>query len=589
MAWISDVDFKNISAQADIVDVISHYVHVEKKGKDYVAVCPFHNDTNPSMHISPSKQIYKCFSCGAGGNAFKFVKDIESITYPEAVAKVASFIHYPLNLNISAPKKAANPKNKLYDLLKTFSEYTNYELYSQEGKEALDYLHSRKMKEDLIEKFEIGYAPDSKNILQFFKAKKADENALNRAGLIHLNSDVPRAVFHNRILIPIHDSFGNPVGYTARILPKRDGPKYINSSQSELYDKSRLIFNYHRAKEYCPKANRVVLVEGAMDVLGLEKADIHEGIANLGVACSPAQLELIKRLRVPVYVFYDADRAGQDAVYNFCRQAVGAQIPVRIVVNHSGKDPDEIFIQHGKEELQRTLNNTIPFPEFLFDYLHLKYNLDNYDDKKKYAQEILKYVDLLADSFERGSYYERVRQKTGFDFSRMQTQKPKTKYKKSKDRSSQYLPEPKEGRTSAESTLFSLILKSKQACEVFKNQIGFFKDTKLNKLALYIYDMYRSQDQLDLDALFAQINSEDLREIFLIHKENLEVLPDEWEDLLMDSINKIKDCSLKDRIAQINQEIAALNDPLEKIKLAQEKQSLISQRHQIQINGRKVH
>lgn len=571
------------------MDVISHYLHVEKKGKDYVAVCPFHNDTNPSMHISPSKQIYKCFSCGAGGNAFKFVKEIESITYPEAVAKVASFIHYPLNINIPAGKKAASPKQKFYDLLKMFSEYANYELYSQEGKEALEYLNNRKMKEDLIEKFEIGYAPNSQNILQFFKAKKADEKSLAKAGLIRIHSDFPRAVFHNRILIPIHDAFGNPVGYTARILPGAEGPKYINSSQNELYDKSNLIFNYHRAKEQAPKANRVILVEGAMDVLGLEKAGIHEGIANLGVACTPAQLDLIKRLRVPVYVFYDADRAGQDAVYNFCRQAVSAQIPVRIVVNHSGKDPDEIFIQHGKEELQRTLNNTIPFPEFLFDYLLLKYNLDNYDDKKHYAQEILKYADLLTDSFERSSYYERVRQKTGFDFSQTQTQKPKRKYSKSKDRQSLYLPQPKEGRTSAESALFSLILKSKQACEVFKNQIGFFKDIRLNKLALYIFDMYRSQDQLDLDALFAQINSEELREVFLQQKENAEFLPDEWEDLLMDSINKIKDCSLKDRIDQINQEIAALNDPLEKIKLAQEKQSLISQRHQIQINGRKVH
>ena len=268
---------KAIRQQADIVDIISQYISLDKKGKDYKGVCPFHDDHDPSMSVSVDKQIFKCFVCGTGGNAFTFVQKMESCSFPEAVYKVATMIGYPLSIQNQTFHERVDENQVLYDALHTYIDFTQYELNSESGANCLRYLKNRHISNEMIQKFQLGYAPDASYSMRFLNAKQIPIPVLKNTGLIfdELN---PNIVFHDRFMIPIHDENGKPVGFSARRLSEdKDIPKYINTSQTPLYEKGNLIFNYHRAKETCRKEQRCILVEGAMDVLAYEKAGIHAG------------------------------------------------------------------------------------------------------------------------------------------------------------------------------------------------------------------------------------------------------------------------------------------------------------------------
>lgn len=576
MAWISQEDMLAIRQKADIVDILSNYITLTKKGKNYVAVCPFHDDHDPSLSISTDKQIFKCFVCGTGGDVFTFVQKIENITFSQAVVKVAQLINYPLDVSFTSFDKKENINQPKFDILQDYIQFMNYELYSTQGGLALDYLHSRKFSDEMIRTFELGYAPDASRSMHYFEAKHIDISTLNALGLLSSNQS---AFFCNRVMIPIHDAMGNPVGFSARRLTNnKDEPKYINTTQTELYEKGKLIFNYHRAKDHARKAHRIILVEGAMDVFGFEKAGIHEAIACLGTACTQDQIQLIQKLQVPVIIYYDNDRAGKDATYKFGKMAMQAHIPFTIVKNDLAKDPDDIFIEYGKDELIASVDKTISFVEFLFEYLAVKYNLDNYEDKKNYAQELSQVIEQTCQEFEKVSYLALLKQKTGFDFSKVQTVKKENKKKYS---APIYLPIPEEGRKQAEYIALWYMLHSMRSSQRFKEEIGFFKDEVCNQLSLYIYDQYRKYDELQSDELFASIIEEEVRNLLatlLMNPFHYDPLNEEFFE---DSLMKIKECTLQDQIDLLNQKIEQLSDPLQKVKTATLKQELILQRNRI--------
>ena len=576
MAWIREEDMLAIRQKADIVDILSNYITLTKKGKNYVAVCPFHDDHDPSLSISTDKQIFKCFVCGTGGDVFTFVQKIENITFTQAVVKVAQLVNYPLDIPFSATEKRIQKFQAEYDLLEDYIQFMNYELYSEEGSQALNYLHSRKFSDELIGNFSLGYAPFSQKSLHYFSAKHYSQEQLNEVGLL---SSSQSAFFSNRVVIPIHDAQGNPVGFSARRLSDNsDEPKYINTTQTKIYEKGKLIFNYHRAKEHARKAHRVILVEGAMDVFGFEKAGVHEAIACLGTACTEDQIRLIQQLQVPVVVYYDNDKAGKEATYKFGKLAVKNHILFTIVKNDLAKDPDDIFIEFGKGELEKSVNKTISFVEFLIDYLPFKYNLSNYEDKKNYAEELSKYIELTCQSFEKNTYYSILKQKTGFDFSNIQPGKAE---KKKKNSAPVYLPIPESGRKRAEYIALWFMIHSRRATQRFKEEIGFFKDEECNQLSLYVYDQYRNHEQLKTEELFASILEEEVRNLLATLIMNPFHYDPLNENFFEDSLLKIKECTLQDQIDLLNQKIEQLSDPLKKIETATLKQQLILQRNRI--------
>lgn len=583
MSWISEDDIKAIRQQADIVDVMSRYITLEKKGKDYKAICPFHDDHDPSLSISTDKQIFKCFVCGTGGNVFTFVQKIENISFLEAVCKVAELIHYPLHMDTSQFQPKVDENQPLYDCAQSYIRFLTYELQSENGESVKRYLSQRKINEDIIKRFEIGYAPESSRSVKYLKAKGFNEQILTDTGLIRTHDLDTYAVFDNRLMIPIHDENGNPVGFTARRLNEdKDVAKYINTSETKIYHKGHLIFNYHRAKEFAKKNKRCILVEGAMDVIAFEKADIHESIACLGTACTKEQITLLKRLNVPLVVCYDGDRAGKAATYKFGKLAVDYGLNFSIVKNTTGKDPDEIFNELGKDELYLSVHKTVSFVEFLFDYLPNQYDLDNYEDKKKFTSEMQSFIERTCTDFEKADYYSRIRDLTGFDLSHQSANIPAPKKESRNNAAVVRNIEPlKNGRTLAEHGVLWMILNSKLAADQFKDQIGFFQDPVCEELSLYCYDMYRNMDHIDFDVLMSYIEKEDVRNLLVSLMENPFHVDGYNEDFFNDSLMKIKECTLQAQIDNLNDQIKNVQDPMLKISLASKKQELIIQRNEI--------
>lgn len=633
---IAQSDLQALRNQADIADVISHYIPVEKKGKDHVAVCPFHDDHDPSLHISGDKQIFKCFVCGAGGDVFSFVEKYEKVSFVQAVQKVADYAHYSLPFEYKEMVPATVLANQdLYKTLDQFSAYCRYELSSQDGQLARNYLEKRKVTKDIIDRFEIGYAPSYPLVKEFLEARFANIRPLEQSGLVRIGTNDLQPVFFERLMIPLHDVHGRIVGYTARVLPgDNQNAKYINTSQTVLYEKGKLIFNYHRAKEICRQSGRLILCEGAMDVIGLAKAGFQEGIACLGTACSQEQLDLMKKCQVPIVVFYDQDAAGQKAIWNFGQKAMQANLRFSIVKPRSdlGKDPDEIYLHHGKEALNQVLSQTISFAEFAFHYLQEELSLDNYEDKKSFALKMEEIIRML-DPYEQPAFFEKLQTLTGFHFEgalpfehkgdQSLLKKSPSSYSSSSSSLPSSLPSLKNNRAFSQSSkLFKknftplkgvrsqevansipkveknedaqkyilwLMLYSEEYVERFLHDVGFFQDINCSKLGMYIQNAYHTSQDIEVVSLCECVEEEDVRDLLA----SLDQIPDcslYAEAIYKDSVLKIQEDLVKVQIQELKQRLDTYlkqKNPLEKsaqercLKLMEKKRTLVAKQREI--------
>lgn len=584
MARLSEQEISQVRARASIVDVISHYIPLSKRGRNYRAICPFHDDHDPSMNISEDKQIFKCFVCGAGGNVFSFVQKYEKISFIEAVYKVAEYSGVTLSApleRVSAP--AVDPHiAALHKVLDEMIQYTRYELDTEAGAQCRAYLGRRGLDEEIIQRFQIGYNPHDDALYRYLHAKGFSDNDMVECGVAGLSGSRMTDRFANRMLVPIHDTYGNPVGFTARRLDDSlDEAKYINTAETTLYHKGSLLFNYHRVKEHARGEQRVFLVEGAMDVLAFEKAGMHNALATLGTACTEEQLHLLKALRCVICVCYDGDTAGQNATYKFAKQAAAAGLPIEIVNNTTGLDPDEIIDTFGKNELQALCARTISHVDFLFDYLQKRYNLENFTQKKEYAMEIAAEIRRVPDEFERRNYYLRLKELSGFDMEIPVDHQESEKPERPQFEKRQYLTYPMSGQKQAEYEILSQMLAGAAAADVFKEELGFFKDDNSNKLAMYIIDHYRDHETLSVSELYDQIAEEPVRDL-LLNVAQWELARGEIDpQVLREALTKVRSCILEDKIQALNDRVKNVSDPLQKAQLAMEKNQLIVQRNEL--------
>lgn len=586
MSRLSEQEINDIRSQADIVDVISHYLTITQKGRNYYAVCPFHDDHDPSMSISKDKQIFKCFVCGAGGNVFSFVQKYEQISFIEAVYKVAEIANIPIDTPLELPQKQVDPQRAaLIKVNKDTIEFTHYQLGTLDAQSVKEYLYQRGINDEIIERFELGYNPPNDALYKFLHAKKHEDEHMISAGVTRMSAHGMKDVFYNRIMIPIHDASGIPVGFSARRLLDSEEAKYINTQETLLYHKGDLIFNYHRAKMEARKEHCAYLVEGAMDVLALEKVDMHNALATLGTACTQEQLKLLNALGVPIVVCYDGDQAGKNATYKFGKLAKGV-LPFTIVDNRLGLDPDEIIDAYGKEELTSILHKTISWVEFLFDYLLQRYDMENYSQKKEYAMELAEEIAALQDDFERQNYYIRLRELTGFDMRVKEEHAQQPKRKKQTYEKRAFLTYPKKGDLAAEYEILSQMLVARSASNYFRDELGFLKDTECNQLAMYMIDYYRTHKTIHVADLLNVIHEEPVKDLLiaiaqweLANKEvNMEVM--------REAVTKMKACLLDEKIERLIEKAKAVSDPLQKAAFADERNQLIRERNELLLAGK---
>ena len=579
MARLSEEKINEIRSRADIADVISRYVPLTRKARGFVCTCPFHDDHNPSMSISTDKQIYKCFVCNAGGNVFTFVQNFEHISFVEAVLKVADYagveveeadrmlVNETLDPNIAS----------IHKVCRSVIEYTNYTLATPQAAEVKAYLLQRGINEECIRKFEIGYNPKGDALYAYMNAKKFTDAQLVESNVVRISPSGMHDVFANRILIPIHDRNGNPVGFTARRVDENDEAKYINTSETPAFKKGSLIFNYHRAKVEAKSTGRILIVEGAMDVIAFEKVGIHDCVATLGTACTREQLMLLKNLHAKCVICYDGDRAGINATYKFGKLAREIGLHFEVVDNQLGLDPDEIIDGYGKDELIHMAEKTISWIDFLFRYLQQKYNLENYSQRKEFAVELGREINTCTERFERKNYLAKLFELTQFDMSEAEVKEKKNVLVTP----SIGLRQPKNGSLRAEYEILSQMLVSLQANNAFKDKLGFLIDENCNKLAIYIIDYYRTHDEIEIADFYNSIKEEAVKSLLIELSEWELALPDYNEDVFLHSCLKIQAACLEDKMKKLSEQSLKISDPLEKAKIGDEIIQLKRQRSEL--------
>ena len=396
MAMISNEEINAIRKNSNIVDIISSYVPVTLKGKDYKCVCPFHDDHSPSMSISTSKQIYKCFSCGAAGNVFTFVQNFENVSFIEAVKIVAEKIGYQINGVFK--QETVLKYQKEYDLMEFVNKYYENNINTKNGLGAKDYLYKRGLSDEDISKFRIGLSPDEPATLKNILEKKGYTiKTIEDLGLVNDVDGKFFDVFRGRIMFPLYDTEGHVIGYSARIYRGEALAKYINTKETYLYKKGNYLYNYHLAKDEAKRSKKLIIVEGQMDAIRLYINGVKNVVALMGTALTKEQVELIKRLRCEVILGLDGDEAGKMATLKNGEILTQNNINAQVIRINLKKDPDEYVLTYGIDGYLKMINNPVDYLDFKLSTLQDGINSENTGELTNFINKVLEDLKTIKD------------------------------------------------------------------------------------------------------------------------------------------------------------------------------------------------
>ena len=374
---------ENLKSIIDIVDVIGNYVQLKKQGSNFTALCPFHSEKTPSFVVSPNKQIYHCFGCGASGDAIKFIMEIEKLSYPEAIEKLASMYNFKLEYT----------KGKSFvhlDILETVNSFYISKLYKNQN--ALNYLKKRGLFDSTVEKFQLGYAPSGTEQFQFFKSANLKKEDLISLGVLSENGEYPRLI--ERITFPIFSQSGKIIAFGGRTISNHPA-KYINFTNTKIFNKSKTFYGLNFAREHILRSKRAIIVEGYMDVIMLHQAGVENAIATLGTALTNEHLPILQKLNPKVTISYDSDTAGINAAMKASRLLYKNYFEGGVVLFDEGEDPADAVVK-GKN-IEEILAGEIPFSDFIIEYTIKNYDLKNPSQKKKTIDELRNYINELPD------------------------------------------------------------------------------------------------------------------------------------------------------------------------------------------------
>lgn len=412
MSYYSQELVEEIRSRSDIVDVISGYVKLQRKGSNYVGVCPFHNDRNPSMSVNQPRQMYHCFSCGAGGDVFKFVMDYENLTFPEALKVLAdrAGVELPRQDYSKEAKRQADLKVQILEMNKLAAKYYYYTLRQPAGKQGWDYLTGRKLSEETIKRFGLGYASKySDDLYKYLKSKGYSDQLLKESGL--MQADEKRGMydkFWNRVMFPIMDAHNRVIGFGGRVMG--DGkPKYLNSPETKIFDKSRNLYGLNFAR--MSRKPNIILCEGYMDVIAMHQAGFNQAVASLGTAFTQQQSIILKRYTNEVLLTYDSDDAGVKAAMRAIPILKDAGLTARVINMEPYKDPDEFIKAEGAESFQKRIDQAESSFFFELRVLERGYNFREPESKTAFFKEVSKKLLEFEAGIERNNYIEAVAEK----------------------------------------------------------------------------------------------------------------------------------------------------------------------------------
>ena len=567
---------KDVNKHADIVKIIGSYLNLTKAGKNYKAVCPFHDDTNPSMVISPEKQYFKCFVCGTGGTSIGFVQKYEKISFADAVKKVAELSGYhPEGLETYTKAKAVDERKA--NILKCLSDlnlYYQFALNSPEGKIGLDYLQERHLDASMRSKYKLGYAyKDGKSTIEFLQKKGHSIKTIEDSGIAKMISSGNYADMNEgRVTFPICDPDGNVIGFSARLLDKEKGdqPKYMNTPETYLFHKTNNLYNFHIAKEAARLKGYIYICEGFMDVYALSRIGIDSAVAIMGTALTKEHIAMLRTLNVEIRLCLDGDLPGQMAMMKASNLLAKAGLQFSVVDNQgSSKDPDEILNEDGPEALQEYVNKLISRIDFALNYYMRSNPLKTIDEKKKLVQEFIPILARINSQLELDNYLRKLANVTGFETESIRNLVSKARIKNESPEEivkvmREFHPERKalQKLITAERELLFQMLSNEDAIVFYEEKIGTFYDDIYRQIATYLVEYNKQYHDLDTSGLMVMIESSDIQDKDKVLEDLEDIIEDDYhpdkcdEELLSNLLDTIR--SEKARISDED----TLNDSL---------------------------
>lgn len=564
----------DIKSKVNIVDVISEYLPVEQKGKNYFAICPFHDDHNPSMSISPEKQIYTCFVCGASGNVFNFVANYEKVSFVSAVKKVAQKAGINLDINVKEDYKPQDTKyDKYYKMFDITNKYYQNNIKSVYGKKAIEYLHNRKIDDDIINEFEIGLSMNDNNVSKLLEKKGYDVNELIDIGLCGKKDNFIYDIFRNRIMFPLYNLDGKPVGFSGRIYNGEKDSKYVNSKESIIFKKGNLLYNYHRALSHAREKHQIIVVEGFMDVIRLYTIGIKNVVATMGTAITKEHANLLMKLSKNIVLCFDGDKAGEKATISALDALEKIGITPKIIRLEDDLDPDDYIIKKGSDAYLTHLNNPMSSVVFKINIDKSKTNFNDYNEISTYLKNVSKELEKIDDKVVYELTVNKLSKETGVScdtINDMVKSMPKNEIKVITKRTSLK----KDKYQKAEEYLVHYMLRNVDAVLIYQNNVSYLNDPMLSKIAMQILEFYEINRYINITdfTVFLEDKTDLIEKSLIIDDLRL---PDEVNvDILMDYVKTIDEGILKREIEKTKKQIKEEMNVAKKISLTEKLRNL---------------
>ena len=546
---------EEVRKKTDIVDLISEYIPLIKKGKNYFGVCPFHDDSNPSMSVSREKQIYKCFSCGASGNIYNFLMDYEHIDFKEALSKLSS----KLGINIDSNNIKVNTKfDKFYEIYDITNKLYQNNLLSEKGSSARNYLKSRNIGIEGIKKFNIGLSFSNNQIVKQLE-KKYNLLDLEDIGLISSNHDI----FQNRIMFPLMNLENKIIAFSGRVYDTNTkDAKYINTKETNIFKKGEILYNYYSSKEEVRVKKYLILVEGFMDVIRLSTIGIKNVVATMGTSITANQMKLLKRLSNNIYLCFDGDDPGKLANINNGEELIKHDINIKVISLDNDEDPDSYVLKNGKEKFENLIENAKSYQEYYMEYQKDTISSSDIKEVTEYINKVLEKLQYNNNEIEKELVLKKLAKDFDISYNTLENRLKDYSLKRNTNLEKK---EPKKEESKivnkyyiASRDLIIGMLYDNKVIDIYKNyniqMINNKFDAILNEI-LYRYDVYGSVEVAEIFDEF--ISNDEIREFFKTLITNEEVYSD---DYYIDCIKSINECVTNQKIKYLQKMIEEEKD-----------------------------
>ena len=577
--FYSDELIEEVRSRSDIVDVIGSYVNLKHKGNSYSACCPFHHEKTPSFHVSREKQMYHCFGCGVGGNVFTFLMEHENMTFPEAVEELAgkAGVALPERSMSKDEQKRADERTKIKEMNKIAAGYFHYLLKTDHGTAALAYLT----------KFGLGYSDKfSDDLYKYLKSKGYKDEEMIKAGLIKVDEKYgPSDRFWNRVMYPIIDPNNRVIGFGGRVMGEGT-PKYINSQDTPVFDKSRNLYGLNLAKK--SKRKGIIFCEGYMDVISMHQAGFDNAVASLGTALTVGQVNLIKRYTDRVYLAYDSDEAGTKAALRALQIMREFDMPARVISLKPYKDPDELIQNDGKEAFEKRIEEAVSGIMFEIDILEHNYNQNDPQERTEFQKEAAKCLSKIMDPLERDNYIKSVSEKYNIDSKTLKETvtaygaagagKVDTSIFRPPERRGSPEEEKEKQQLKTERVLITWLINDNELIPVIKEILTpeDFTDTVYNGVVRLIYEQYDAKGKVEPAVIMNHFESKEEHEkVSSIMQQDfgVEIMSDEKSGAITDLVKRIKRKSIQKKIDSAGSDFNLIKElmvekkSIEKIKI----------------------